>query len=58
MEPLPPGQPPLDVIMALEQIEIRRIGPPPIILPPPPRQLTSAPKRPARRRNPPPETSD
>ena len=30
MEPLPPGRPPLDLIVAMEQIEIRRIGPPPI----------------------------
>ena len=43
MEPLPPGRPPLDVLVAMEQIEIRRIGPPPIILAPPPRQLTAAP---------------
>jgi hypothetical protein len=53
MEPLPPGRPPLDVIAAVEQIEVRRIGPPPIILAPPPRQLTAAPtatKRAPRRR--------
>ena len=53
MEPLPPGRPPLDLIAAMEQMEVRRIGPPPIILAPPPRQLTAAPptpKRPSRRR--------
>jgi len=43
MEPLPPGRPPLDVLVAMEQIEIRRIGPPPIILAPPPRQIAAAP---------------
>jgi hypothetical protein len=48
MEPLPPGRPPLDLIAAMEQIEIRRIGPPPIILAPPPRQLTAAPTAPKR----------
>lgn len=46
MDPLPPGRPPLDVIAAMEEIEIRRIGPPPIILAPPPRQLTAAPSEP------------
>lgn len=49
MEPLPPGRPPLDLIVAVEEIEIRRIGPPPIILAPPPRQLTAAPPEPAQR---------